>query len=251
MITVVIFSGMTFLNGFAQTPTQFAVMRFIAGLGIGGVMPNVVALMTEYMPRKIRSTMVAVMFSGYSVGGMSSAFLGMYLMPSYGWQSVFFVAGIPLLLLPLIWIFLPETVGFLLKEGRKEEAGRLARARRAVLYPRRRRRLSPRHRQGQERRAGRAVPERPSGQHADVLGRLLQLPADGVCARLLAAQADEQGRLRARLQPELPARAQLRRHLRRDRWRLAGGPLPPAPGADHHVRDRGRCRSARSRSRTT
>ena len=85
-------------------------MRFIAGLGIGGVMPNVVALMTEYMPRKIRSTMVAVMFSGYSVGGMTSAFLGMYLMPSHGWQSVFFVAGIPLLLLPLIWIFLPEAV---------------------------------------------------------------------------------------------------------------------------------------------
>jgi len=65
------------------------------------------------------------MFSGYSVGGMTSAFLGMYLMPSHGWQSVFFVAGIPLLLLPLIWIFLPEAVGFLLKEGRKEEAGRL------------------------------------------------------------------------------------------------------------------------------
>ena len=125
MITVIIFSGVTFLNGFAETPTQFAAMRFIAGLGIGGVMPNVVALMTEYMPKKIRSTMVAVMFSGYSVGGMTSAFLGMYLMPSHGWQSVFFVAGIPLLLLPLIWIFLPEAVGFLLKEGRKEEAGRL------------------------------------------------------------------------------------------------------------------------------
>ena len=54
---------------------------------------------------------------------MTSAFLGMYLMPSHGWQSVFFVAGIPLLLLPLIWIFLPEAVGFLLKVA--EEAGRL------------------------------------------------------------------------------------------------------------------------------
>ncbi|ATE61287.1 MFS transporter [Thauera sinica] len=125
MITVLIFSGMTFLNGFATTPTQFGICRFIAGLGIGGVMPNVVALMTEYMPKKIRSTMVAVMFSGYSVGGMTSAFLGMYLMPNYGWQAVFFVAGVPLLLLPLIWFFLPDAVGFLIQARRETEAGGL------------------------------------------------------------------------------------------------------------------------------
>jgi AAHS family benzoate transporter-like MFS transporter len=124
-ITVTIFSGMTFINGFASTPTEFGICRFIAGLGIGGVMPNVVALMTEYMPKKIRSTMVAVMFSGYSVGGMSSAFLGMYLMPNYGWQSVFWVAGIPLLLLPLIMIFLPEAVGFMIQAKRDAEAAKL------------------------------------------------------------------------------------------------------------------------------
>lgn len=124
-ITVTIFSGMTFINGFATTPTEFGICRFIAGLGIGGVMPNVVALMTEYMPKKIRSTMVAVMFSGYSVGGMASAFLGMYLMPNFGWQSVFFVAGIPLLLLPVLLIFLPEAVGFMIQGKRDADAGKL------------------------------------------------------------------------------------------------------------------------------
>jgi len=123
-ITVVIFSGMTFINGFATTPTEFGICRFLAGLGIGGVMPNVVALMTEYMPKKIRSTMVATMFSGYSVGGMTSAYLGMYLMPNYGWPSVFWVAGIPMLLLPIMWIFLPEAVGFLINQKRDGEAGK-------------------------------------------------------------------------------------------------------------------------------
>lgn len=122
-ITVTIFSGMTFINGFATTPTEFGLCRFIAGLGIGGVMPNVVALMTEYMPKKIRSTLVAVMFSGYSVGGMTSAYLGMYLMPSYGWQAVFFVAGIPLLLLPVLWYFLPDNVDFLIKSNNHRVAG--------------------------------------------------------------------------------------------------------------------------------
>ncbi len=119
---MVLFSGFTVLNGFATTPTEFGICRFIAGLGIGGVMPNVVALMSEYAPKKIRSTLVAIMFSGYSVGGMLSAGLGMVLLPSYGWQSVFYVAGIPLLLLPLIMKFLPESVGFMVKQGRTQEA---------------------------------------------------------------------------------------------------------------------------------
>jgi len=121
-ICVILFSGFTVLNGFTSTPTQFGICRFIAGLGIGGVMPNVVALMSEYAPKKMRSTLVAIMFSGYSVGGMLSAGLGIVLLPNFGWQSVFYVAVIPLLLLPLILTFLPESVGFMLRQGREEEA---------------------------------------------------------------------------------------------------------------------------------
>ena len=121
-ICVILFSGFTVLNGFASTPTQFGICRFIAGLGIGGVMPNVVALMSEYAPKKMRSTLVAIMFSGYSVGGMLSAGLGIVLLPNFGWQSVFYVAVIPLLLLPLILKFLPESVGFMLRQGREDEA---------------------------------------------------------------------------------------------------------------------------------
>ena len=50
MICVAIFSGFTFLGAFASNPIEFGILRFLAGLGIGGVMPNVVALMTEYAP---------------------------------------------------------------------------------------------------------------------------------------------------------------------------------------------------------
>ena len=120
-ICVVLFSGLTFLNGFARTPTEFGICRFLAGLGIGGVMPNVVALMTEYSPKKMRSTLVAIMFSGYSVGGMMSAGLGMWLIPTFGWPSVFYVAVIPLLLLPVILRALPESPGFLLRQNRNAE----------------------------------------------------------------------------------------------------------------------------------
>ncbi|MDH4554111.1 aromatic acid/H+ symport family MFS transporter [Pseudomonas sp. BN417] len=117
MTCVTLFSGFTVINGFARTPEEFAICRFIAGLGIGGVMPNVVALMNEYAPKKIRSTLVAIMFSGYSVGGMLSAGLGMLLMPTWGWQAVFFVAVVPLLVLPLLVRQLPESLNFLLRQG--------------------------------------------------------------------------------------------------------------------------------------
>lgn len=121
-ICFVLFSLATFLNGFAKTPTEFGIYRFIAGLGCGGLMPNAVALMNEYAPKRARSTLVALMFSGYSLGGMLSAGLGIYVLPRFGWQAMFFAAAVPLLLLPLIMWKLPESVGFLVRQGKDKEA---------------------------------------------------------------------------------------------------------------------------------
>ena len=121
-ICFVLFSLATFLNGFAKTPTEFGIYRFIAGLGCGGLMPNAVALMNEYAPKRARSTLVALMFSGYSLGGMLSAGLGIYMLPRFGWQAMFFAAAVPLLLLPLILWKLPESVGFLVRQGKDKEA---------------------------------------------------------------------------------------------------------------------------------
>ena len=122
MICVALFSGFTFLGSFASNPTEFGILRFLAGLGIGGVMPNVVALMTEYAPKRIRSTLVALMFSGYAIGGMSSALLGAWLVPQFGWKIMFLLAGTPLLLLPVIWKFLPESLMYLTVKKETEKA---------------------------------------------------------------------------------------------------------------------------------
>ena len=121
MICVAIFSGFTFLGAFASNPIEFGILRFLAGLGIGGVMPNVVALMTEYAPKRIRSTLVAVMFSGYAIGGMTSALLGAWLVTDYGWKIMFYIAIIPFLALPILWKFLPESLMFLTKKGETEK----------------------------------------------------------------------------------------------------------------------------------
>ncbi len=119
-ICIALFSIFTAAAGLTNDPVLFSVTRFLAGLGIGGVMPNVVAQMTEYSPRRLRATLVTLMFSGYAVGGMLAAVLGKGLIESHGWQSVFLAAALPVVLIPFILKSLPESMPFLLKRGRHD-----------------------------------------------------------------------------------------------------------------------------------
>ncbi|CAM5194695.1 MFS transporter [Oligella ureolytica] len=122
MICFVLFSLATFLTGFAESTTQFGILRFIAGLGCGGLMPNAVALMNEYAPRRSRGTLVALMFSGYSLGGVLAAGIGIFALPRFGWEFMFFAAIIPLLLVPILMWKLPESIGFLVRENKNDQA---------------------------------------------------------------------------------------------------------------------------------
>ncbi|MEX5441078.1 MFS transporter [Acinetobacter indicus] len=121
-LCIFLFSGFTLLCGYATNPQSFGIFRFLAGLGLGGVMPNVIALMTEYAPKKLRATLVSLMFSGYAVGGMCSALLGMWLVPQFGWKIMFIIGGLPLLLLPVIWYLLPESIDYLVRRKKTEQA---------------------------------------------------------------------------------------------------------------------------------
>lgn len=120
-ITVILFSLFTVLCGFAETPTMFSTYRFLAGLGLGGIMPNVIALLTDYAPKSMRNMLVSIVLCGYSVGGILAPVLGIYLMPAFGWESIFWIAGLPLLVLPLMYKQLPETASHLIRTGRKKE----------------------------------------------------------------------------------------------------------------------------------
>lgn len=122
IISFVLFSVATFLTGFASTPTEFGIYRFLAGLGCGGLMPNAVALINELAPKKMRTTLVTLMFSGFSLGGVLAAGLGIYIMPKFGWEMMFFAGIVPLLVLPFIIIYLPESIAFMVRNGREAEA---------------------------------------------------------------------------------------------------------------------------------
>ncbi|OTG87175.1 aromatic acid/H+ symport family MFS transporter [Acinetobacter sp. ANC 4558] len=121
IICIMLFSFFTMLCGFSDNPIEFSIYRFIAGLGIGGVMPNVIAHVGEFAPKKVKSFFVTLMFSGYAIGGMFGAVLGSALIPMYGWQIIFFIAGVPLLVLIPIYKFLPESIESLVRQGKRSD----------------------------------------------------------------------------------------------------------------------------------
>lgn len=123
---VTILSVFTALAGAADGPWTFGIARFIAGLGIGGVMPALLAQLAEYSPRRIRSTFVTLAFIGHSLGGILAAVLGKLMIPSMGWSSVFYAAGASLILVPVALKLLPESVAYLSRSQNREALVRVA-----------------------------------------------------------------------------------------------------------------------------
>ena len=117
MICVSIFSLFMLLAALAPSPEMFGLFRFITGLGLGGMMPNVIGLISEYSPEGTRSRMIATIMAGYSIGGVAAAFLSMLLISNFGWESVFFFGALPLLFLPFLAKSLPDSVGSLVAKN--------------------------------------------------------------------------------------------------------------------------------------
>jgi MFS transporter, AAHS family, benzoate transport protein len=121
LINVLIFSLFTFLCGFAETATVFSIFRFIAGLGLGGIMPNVAALVMDYAPNSMKIRLVSLTLVSFAVGGALAPTVGVLLIESFGWASVFIVAGLPLLGIPFMMKQLPESTSYLIRTGQKKK----------------------------------------------------------------------------------------------------------------------------------
>jgi AAHS family 4-hydroxybenzoate transporter-like MFS transporter len=120
---VIILSTLAFgigalLTAAVQDMTMLLVIRFLTGLGLGGAMPNAVAMTSEFNPQRRRATMVMIMFCGFSIGAALGGMLAAGLIPYYGWRSVFIVGGVaPLIMVPILVFKLPESVRFLALHG--------------------------------------------------------------------------------------------------------------------------------------
>jgi len=114
LASVATFGVFTLLTGFAQSVSAMAVLRLLTGVGLGAAMPNASTLLTEYVPEQRRAFLVTLMFTGFNLGSAAIGFMAAALLPEHGWRSVLVMGGVlPLLLTPVIWALLPESVRFM------------------------------------------------------------------------------------------------------------------------------------------
>ena len=112
------FAVLTFLTGFVQDYTQLLTLRFFDGFAIGGMLPLAWALNIEFVPQRMRATVVSLVMLGYSIGTSIAAPITNALAPKFGWSAVYFAGGGGTLLCAvLLFLFLPESIRFLSAKG--------------------------------------------------------------------------------------------------------------------------------------
>jgi MFS family permease len=105
-------------NGFAA----FCIIRLLTGLGLGVLLPLATTYINELTPRHVANTYtVWGVALGWALGGTFAGLVGVFVTPQYGWQSLYYVGALSLLLIPLLHVTLPESVKFLALKGRTEE----------------------------------------------------------------------------------------------------------------------------------
>ena len=116
------FAILTFITGFVQSYGQLLTLRFLDGFAIGGMLPLAWALNIEFVPKRMRATVVSLVMLGYSMGTAVAAPITNVLAPKFGWSAVFFAGGGgTLLCATLLFLFLPESIRFLSAKGQRPD----------------------------------------------------------------------------------------------------------------------------------
>ena len=116
------FAVLTFITGFVQDYSQLLTLRFLDGFAIGGMLPLAWALNIEFVPQRMRATVVSLVMLGYSMGTAVAAPITNVLAPKFGWPAVYFAGGGgTLVCAALLFLFLPESIRFLSAKGRRPD----------------------------------------------------------------------------------------------------------------------------------
>lgn len=126
VVSVLFFGVWSLAAAYANSVESLTLLRFLTGLGLGGAMPNAITLTSEYCPQRRRSLMVTSMFCGFTLGSAFGGVVAAKMVPLFGWRSVLLMGGVlPLALLPLLLLLLPESARFLVQ--RRASGERIAR----------------------------------------------------------------------------------------------------------------------------
>jgi AAHS family benzoate transporter-like MFS transporter len=116
-------SGICAMSGSVEV---FGLGRTLAGVGLGGLLPTAISMVSDYAPRGRGALVIGLLMTAHHAGGILSAYVAKWLIDPVGWRAAFWVCVLPLLFAPVLARFLPESLSFLVAKGRGEEARALA-----------------------------------------------------------------------------------------------------------------------------
>ncbi|WP_369188234.1 MFS transporter [Streptomyces sp. R08] len=116
-------SGICAVSGSVEV---FGLGRTLAGVGLGGLLPTAISMVSDYAPRGRVALTIGMLMTAHHAGGILSAYVAKWLVDPVGWRAAFWVCVVPLLFVPVLLKFLPESLSFLVAKGRTDEAQALA-----------------------------------------------------------------------------------------------------------------------------
>ncbi|GHH36455.1 AAHS family benzoate transporter-like MFS transporter [Streptomyces umbrinus] len=123
---VTLFSLASGLCAMSGSVAVFGLGRTLAGVGLGGLLPTAISMVSDYAPRGRTALTIGMLMTAHHAGGILSAYVALWIVEPFGWRAAFWVCVVPLLFVPVLARFMPESLSFLVAKGRTEEARELA-----------------------------------------------------------------------------------------------------------------------------
>jgi len=125
ILATIVFAVFSYMTARVASLEQLLAYRFFAGLGLGGATPAFLAMGAELAPKRLRDVFVTVLFAAFPAGGLVGSLTSAWIIPAFGWQSVFYVGTVaPLVVAVALAFWLPESVRFLLARNIRQDAVR-------------------------------------------------------------------------------------------------------------------------------
>jgi MFS transporter, putative metabolite:H+ symporter len=121
-ITLLSYSILTGLSAFAWSALSLGILRFLAGIGMGGELPVASTLVSEFAPARLRGRMLVLLESFWAFGSVLAALIGYLVIPNFGWQAAFLIGAIPAFYVFILRRAIPESPRYLIGKGRVAEA---------------------------------------------------------------------------------------------------------------------------------
>ncbi|HEY1701272.1 MAG TPA: MFS transporter [Trebonia sp.] len=135
VLGTVIFAVFLGTAGFAQSYAEFAGLRFLGGLGMGGVLPGSIGLIADYLPGRVRARVTALAGGCFTLGFVVAAVLAMVIVPAHGWRPMFYLVYLGFALAALIALFVTESPRYLASRGRFPDALAIVRKFYPAIWP--------------------------------------------------------------------------------------------------------------------